>query len=394
MYKYDNSGGERVPVGTQCYECSCATQKGWPELSWQQMLMKVKVSKSFAKSVGDVVRRWRKSSATATNNHQGFTPQNLDVEQLEGYVLERILQFVSESEFLDTYGVAMKDVPELKPHVQELLEHGKPVRGIAIRHPEHPHRLLRLYGSFQTCLSENIHDSNQQLRESQGQEALSHFRTVRSKQTHQSLRSDSGTLPDLAAIVQKFKERRQEPQPVRPPSPIRQTWGQGEDAGQPASRQGQGLIDLDSETEQTQASARTAYAGTLVGLQVERKKKSKGSPKKTSRQQRVTFKRPMRGLDTVEDDIRSPPRSVASLGNGAPGQSTSTIGQSEITPDDSVSQVPSSKRIKLGSMASSVSASMKGNSKALPPRERQRECNKPNHPNSTAFLAESSGQFL
>ena len=142
--------------------------------------MKVKVSQSFRKEVTNVVLRWRKlaqesgGSAKRTTS-QKYATQCLDAEHMEGYILERCLLFITESEFLKEHGVAMRDIPQLKSHIQELTENGKPIRGIAVRDPSQPHRRLRIYGAFQSLLTERLHDSAQQLRESQGQEALIAF---------------------------------------------------------------------------------------------------------------------------------------------------------------------------------------------------------------------------
>ena len=86
-------------------------------------------------------------------------------------MLEKIMTFISESEFWDLYGLQMKDIPELKQHIVELVENGKPIRGIAVRSLNHPHRQLHVFSTFQSMLCERLHDASSQLRELQGEEA-------------------------------------------------------------------------------------------------------------------------------------------------------------------------------------------------------------------------------
>ena len=151
--------------GHQCFECTEATGQGYPELSWEQLLIKIKVNKSFGKEVSNVIKRWRHAHAKGNEQQKSGRPsrlqhatQDLDAERLEGYTLERIMMFIAEAELLAEHSIAMKDVPELKPHIQGLTEeNGKPIRGIAVQDPAHPHRLLRVFSSFQSMLSERIH---------------------------------------------------------------------------------------------------------------------------------------------------------------------------------------------------------------------------------------------
>ena len=119
--------------------------------------------------------------------------------------------------------MAMKEVPALKPHIVELLEHGKPIRGIAVRSPNDPHRQLHMLSTFQSMLCERLHDASSQLRPLQGEEGLEGFRSTHMKKWHPSLKGGN-ILGDLQGLVEAHKKKLAEEKVARPPSPPRETW--------------------------------------------------------------------------------------------------------------------------------------------------------------------------
>ena len=297
--KWHRYGGDSKALGTQCLECSEATSQGYPDLSWSQLLVKVRVNKAFAKEVSSVVKRWRQTmqasgSSQQTSGRLGrrqYATQDLDAERLEGYMLERIMMFISESEFLAQHQIAMKDVPELKPHIQELMENGKPIRGIAVQDPSHPHRLLHVFSSFQSMLTERIHAAAHQLRESQGEEAMEAFRCTHFKTLHPSLKGNT-KLPDIGQIVEMHKKKVMEEQAPSPPSPLRQVWEEGAEE-RPEQK---GLIDLDEQDDTDDQKGAPAFASTLaagLGAKAANKKRKKdgASPQRDVRR-RVAGKQP------------------------------------------------------------------------------------------------------
>ena len=72
-------------------------------MSWTQIIIKAKVSKSFQKEVGSVAKRWRQNQSgeakPSSRTKRPFSTQNLDAERMEGYMLEKVLTFISEQEF-------------------------------------------------------------------------------------------------------------------------------------------------------------------------------------------------------------------------------------------------------------------------------------------------------
>ena len=164
---------------------------------------KAKISEDFKEQLQECVSSHRLAKA---HKEPKFPRQSVDSEHVCGYVLERPCLFLTESEYLDKFGIEPKHVPSLK--IAEVLDvNGELIRGVTMLNPDQPYRSLRLMSSTTAVMSERAQTPQQQLRSTQGQEMCDHLRGAILKETKGLFSPLSAEqLRDLATQAKNRKE--------------------------------------------------------------------------------------------------------------------------------------------------------------------------------------------
>ena len=128
--KPKDANGASVAVDDRCLDCLVATQRGWPGLTFEAVVSRMRASVDFRKEVKDSIEVWQ------GKRKKNFKPQSYQAEHLVQYQCFADYCFLPDSRYSDVFGPNSKvnDCPGLvfDTVVNEL---GQPERGLIFHNP-------------------------------------------------------------------------------------------------------------------------------------------------------------------------------------------------------------------------------------------------------------------
>ena len=188
---------EKTPEGSACARCHKVMRRGFPRMSWDDVIMKCKVNPEFLKCVRQMLK------LQVSGKDKTFPEQHVLAETVRGYRAYKELIFLNEKQFSERYGVSPK---EAQVSVESLVLHnGETSRGVLL--DEDKVVKVQVYGDYHSFMSEVVMNSGSQLRANQGTEEFSWHTSEVAKQRPKQM-SNPWTEESLAEHIQKQKAKR------------------------------------------------------------------------------------------------------------------------------------------------------------------------------------------
>eukprot|EP00971_Amphidinium_carterae_P328039 6459721-Amphidinium_carterae.1 len=265
------------PVGNRCQECANVLKRAWPEIEFEQAMLKKDSSKEFQEELERAIRVYRGAKAD-------FPRQTVGQENKVGFIVERPLRFLSTTDFEELYKCKPTDLSlpvetlEIKP--------GKKLTGVVIQEEmPKPGIPIRAFYQANLTLETRFQTADEQLRPDQGADVLNVLdnQWKLPKQMRNWKDEQSMTVDGLQALAKEYIDKKKAEAADREATAAAAPTT-GEEAGEEAANGDEGDNATEDEDEESEDEILdTTTSLSLIAAPPKAKAKGRGKGKTSTK---------------------------------------------------------------------------------------------------------------